>query len=177
VASGNDRNRPPDAEWWHARDFFKLRDCTESMMLASTLNDWPFIERLAKHMIAIPWQNIRDGREENSLRMVLAGIIAGIPLSDKRIVEFIKKIMCGNKKKEKLLLRFLIAIVEGDDAELQTAADAYFDYFLKVESKKTSITNKIMIEGTLWVNLARHRGRQLIVPEKIGERYVSLPAQ
>jgi hypothetical protein len=171
-----DGSKRPNPAWWQEGDFFNLELCTDAMMLGSVVGDWPFVHKMAKHILGIPWQNIRDGREENSVRMVVAATALGIRPDAPEVAGFVKTVETGKRRFEKLQLAFVTAIQLADDAGLQSAAEAYYQYFCKVVTKRADpvTTNFIMIDGTLYTNLALHAGRKLVVPDWVGERYVSV---
>ena len=120
------------------------------------------------------WIDFPDGRSTSAWRLALAGVIHGLSL-ESELRPLADIVNWGKQKRPQLLLAFLTAIVRGGD--LRDAAGAYFDYYVKRESKGDTIAGKVMIEGTLLVNYTRHLGRELAVPENVGERYIRLPAR
>ena len=181
--SGNNSKEPPDPEYWHqtTTDFDRY---VESTFAASLIDHWDVIDRMSEYWCTIRWWEPKvarfflrvSGREEVAWTLALASVIRGKPFDDPYLKPLIEMIENGRLKREKWLWGFLAAIVKGSDAELQAAADAYFQFYLKRESGRMDLSKKISLHGTLLVNLARHRGRKVEIPEAIGERYVQLPA-
>ena len=176
--------RPPDPEYWHQK-WGQDDDFVEAACIASCLERWDFIERLSKYMSEIRWDqievepgmrwiDIQDGREESAWRLILAGVIYGLRL-DRELEPLVEIVIHGRCARERLLFRWLEAIAEEQpDEAIQTRANEYFEYYLKHEVRQQLITAKVMIEGTLMVNYTRHRGRKLVVPDEIGERYITV---
>lgn len=185
--TGNAMNQPPDPEYWH-QQWAQDDKFVESACFASCLGDWEFVKRLAEYMSTIRWRELEsyvpgkkwidfpDGRSTSAWRLALAGVIHGLSL-DSELRPLVDIVTSGKQKRAQLLLAFLTAVVRGGDDELRGAAGAYFDYYVKRQSKSDMITDKVMIEGTLLVNYARHVGRELTVPASVGERYITLPGR
>lgn len=178
---GNAKDLPPDPEYWHQALGNQVNAAIEAMSTASVISDWASIARVAEYVATIRWQevemmpgtrwiDVKDGEGETGLHLAIAWLLHGKEPIPQRFYDMVNR---KSTRREKALMAVVRALETGD-AVPQTF-DAYFKVQCKLSSKPPmAITKALLIEGTLLINFAMHKGYTIEVPECIGPRYIQL---
>ena len=163
IIPGGKPDAPPDPEFWrkHAGWSDHLRG---SVMWLSSIDEWNTVERLAAYPndeISLDCSQTEINRE---WLLVLFGVLSGKTI-DKDLTKHVKKIRDGSKKREKLLLALLEAIIADDETAMVESSKEYFKYYRAVERRPQLITSKVAIDASILYHYARHLGRTMPVPK------------
>jgi hypothetical protein len=189
VPSGNSYNLPPDPEWWHQEmGFSDAHRAIEAMSTASVIGDWKLIADLAEYIATIKWDTLEykpgklivdiKGRNQDEtelgLELAISWLIHGREPIPQKFREMVDR--SGNRR-EKALMALVLALETG--TAVPQAFEAYFKVQCKLSAKPyvygvSRIDLALLIEGTLLINYAKHKGYDIKVPECIGPRYIQL---
>src|SRR5436305_953873 len=78
--------------------------------------------------------------------------------NEARPASFAALIYRGRSKRHKLLSDILAAIAMGKSKEAQAAIESYLVWYRKTEFPRPGLEEKLSIDGSTLVHLARHRG-------------------
>jgi hypothetical protein len=167
IHSGNYHNDPPDRAWWDK--YASWQPQFEACLLSvSCLTEWERLQKFASYFREDVDINIEQSPENRAWLLTVARALLGKSL-DGELANVIKS---GKRKREKLLLDFLEAVLSGDERQLNASAAAYFKYYLKSEAPKLDITKKVAIDATFLVHFAAHRGRKIEIPQSVQDHIV-----
>jgi len=155
---------PPNREYW---DIIALwNDAFQSSILwCACLGQWDRAKRFAGYVRDDIGFDPEQSGENRAWLILLAGVLRNRPW--KEVQPFQDTILNGSRKREKLLLGFLDAILHGDDKTLHTQAQQYWKYYKSSESKAHMVTSKVAIDGTILLYYAEHLGRTVDVPDNV----------
>lgn len=170
--SGPRRDQPPDREWWAVHGVWQ-REFTEAVLWGSVLGCWDRLARIAGAIRDDVRLDIEQTEQHRAWLIVVAGHLRGRPWAE--LAPFIETVQTGRRRRERLLLAWLLANRAGDPAAIDRAAQAYTAYYLRAEAKVYDILCKLMIDGSfLYHDAARAGHRVNLPPEVLRDRVIIL---
>jgi len=169
--SGNYHDQPPDRAWQDLNMPWQ-NEFQASLLWGSCLGEWERLGRLASSLRDDIMQDVEQTPENRAWLLIAAGIVRGRPWNEMK--EMIDTVQDGRRKRERLLLDLLDAILHGDDSRLSETSTRYFQYFKKSESKEFSITAKVAIDGAFLLHFGRHQGRHVAIPSSVEDYIINL---
>jgi hypothetical protein len=142
----------------------------EAIFWGSCLDEWEKMEEIAQYPGEDTEGEIWEPKGYRAWYLLIAAILRGQSLSELR--KYTDIIEAGRRKREKLLLKILRAILDGAVATANHELETYLKYYKKYEFPKPEITEKVCIDGTFLINFARHRGLELEYPAEYSDHIV-----
>ena len=164
VPSGNSQKEPPSREYQDIHCPWDT-EIQSTLTWCACLNDWQRAQEIATYLRDDIKLDIDQKPENRAWLLYLGGILTG--RAESEMAELATCIENGKPKREKLLFALLQAILHGTDADRDKAAKQYFKYYKSSESKSQKLTSKVAMDGTFLVHFAKHRGREIPVPENV----------
>ena len=164
VPSGNHKDQPPS---WRYQAIHSLwcMELTTSLVWCACRGDW----QRAKKFATYPCDEIQldpdQSPENRAWLLYLCGVLTGRTEGETAV--YVASIEGGKRKREKLLLAFLQAILGSDDSGLKEAVAQYLKYYKGSESKSQDLTKKVALDGTFLVHYASYCGQAIKVPENV----------
>jgi len=157
---------PSDTENW-------VQQFRQSICWGSCLGEWKKVKELAEYpkddvIEAERWEPI----EWRSWYLLVAGILRGQSLRE--LTKYVKIIEGGKKRREKLLLDLLRAILGNNAKKAQGSLEGYLKYYKKYEFARPGMNDLLCFDGTFLVNFARHRGLDISFPPQYSDHYIKL---
>ncbi|MCH9022266.1 MAG: hypothetical protein IID32_05845 [Planctomycetes bacterium] len=144
----------------------------EAIFWASCLGEWDKAGKISEY----PTDECPIGYDEpkqfRAWWLIVAAVLRGESLENlTRHTDVIDK---GRKKYQKLLLAMLRPLLAGDSEGFNKELKIYLEYCDNNTFNKIEIDEKISIDGTFLINLARHRGLTVEYPAEYEDRIVKL---
>ncbi len=173
-----DRAKPRDIEpgesnrdYWHRhavwRDKFR-----EPCMWASCLGAWDRCRRWAAYLRDDVTFDVEQSAEDRAWYLIVAGVLLDRPWADMK--PFVETIESGRRKREKLLLDTMRPLTAGDNAAFNDALAKHLSHYKSTDAKKRNMYERLAIDGTFLINLARHRGLEPRIPDRVKDHIVDL---
>ena len=161
---------PPDSHT-NKRHISWISQFREAIFWASYLGEWDKANQIAEY----PTDECPTDYEPKQFRawgLIIAAVLRGESLENlTRHTEVIDR---GRKKYQKLLLAILRPLLAGDSEGFNKELKVYLEYCDNNTFNKIEIDEKISIDGTFLINLARHRGLTVEYPAEYEDRIVKL---
>lgn len=138
----------------------------------SCIDQWAQITEIAQYPCDYTEGEIWEPKEYRSWYLLIAAILRGEPLE--QLSKYTIVIENGKKKREKLLLKLLNAILDNDVDRADQELKSYLKYYKQYEFPKPEIREKLTIDGTFLINFARHKGIELEYPQEYSDHIVRL---
>jgi hypothetical protein len=170
--TGNGRDRPPNRDWWAVQAAWQ-DEFAAAVLWGSVLGCWGRLARIASAIRDEPRMELDRTDQGRAWLIVVAGHLRGRSWGE--LDPFIATIQTGRRKREKLLLAWLVAIREGDRGEVDRAANEYAKFYLRTEAKIPETPAKLMNDGSFLYHLVARAGSQVILPSAIArDRLITL---
>lgn len=165
VPSGNYHDRPPDRSYWRTCLNWGA-EYPEAVLWAACLGRWEAVARLSEFVTGELYEStpVKPPMSWPWL-IVLASVLRGEGIEGAS--HYAQIIRDGSRKREKLLLGLLDAILTGDDQELAEASWTYFAYYKKSESRSEDNMSKVAIDGSTLFHYGKRVGHNVPVPEHV----------
>ena len=142
------------------------------ILWASVLGAWDKAKEISKYPDALCMDADFESKEKKAWYVVLAVYLREASLDNAS--KFIELIENGKKKREKLLLSVLKAIVANDTEGFTKEFGIYMKHYKAREYPQKQVPEKLAIDGTILFNLAKHKGLQVEFPGKYIDHYIHL---
>ena len=173
---GDWRNEAPwdgkiGAEYWKRDNW--IGQYREVVLWGACIGEWDKVKEISKYpdeltMAAQPWET----KEKKAWYTVLAIYLRDESL--KNADKYIKIIEAGKKKREKLLLSVLRAIIDKNTGRFDKEFRVYLKYYKAHEYPQHSYPDKLAIDGTIMFNIAKHQGMNVEFPKEYIDHYIFL---
>ena len=149
-----------------------IRYFREPILWASVLCEWEKAKEISKYPDELCMEADFESKEKKAWYILLAIYLRENSLDNAgKYVELIEN---GKKKREKLLLNVLRAIIANDPESFTKEFAAYMKHYKAREFPQRQIPEKLAIDGTILFNLAKHKGLQVEFPENYIDHYIHL---
>jgi hypothetical protein len=154
IPSGSYSDHPPDPAFWHR--IASWSDCyIESLLWATCLDDWESVGRFSEYVTDDVNLDVEQHPENRAWLLCLAATLRNDETAASPHADYI---ISRPRKRERLLAAMLQGILSKDEQRANETANEYFSFYLRSEREIHLITSKIMIDGTVLINLAAHLG-------------------
>lgn len=157
---------PSDTENW-------IEQFRQSICWGSCIGEWEKIKEIAEY----PKENVIEAERWEPIEfrcwyLLIAGVLRGQQLSS--LEKYVKTIEEGGKRREKLLLKLLMAIIGKNIENAENALNGYLKYFKKYEFPRPGKNDLLCIDGTFLINFAAYKNLKIDYPSEYDDYIVKL---
>jgi hypothetical protein len=149
-----------------------VRYFRELILWASVLGEWDKAKEISRYPDDLCMEAGFESKEKKAWYILLAVYLREDSLDNAG--KYVDLIENGKKKRERLLLKILRTIIAKDADGFTKEFNVYLKYYKSHEYTQSQIPEKLAIDGTIMLNLAKHKGLSVEFPRKYIDHYVYL---
>lgn len=173
IPSGSNGKSPPDRAWWDANWSWR-RELEASLFCGSFIGAWDELKRIAEWLRDDVRLDIEQSKEDRAWLLIVAGVLKDRPWEE--MGKWVTRIEQSHRKRERLLLAVLRAIVSSNQSDFDKALTAHFARYRRSELRSGLQSGNVMAFvdtiGTFLVHLAERNGLKANVPENMIDHIV-----